>query len=129
MPDTLPQSSSWILITHHSTIPPSEQNDIIAGLSVAFMAVPQSLSYANSAGLPAVFGLYGCFTPCLAYALLGTSRQLAVGPVAVTSLLIASKLKQIVPGAASITNPNQPDPDQVRRRLSEMTEIVASLYV
>lgn len=89
------------------------QNDIIAGLSVAFMAVPQSLSYANSAGLPAVFGLYGCFTPCLAYAVLGTSRQLAVGPVAVTSLLIASKLKQIVPGSSSITNPNSPDSDQV----------------
>ncbi|MEW5297662.1 MAG: hypothetical protein WDW36_000857 [Sanguina aurantia] len=88
-------------------------NDIIAGLSVAFMAVPQSLSYANTAGLPAVFGLYGCFTPCLAYAILGTSRQLAVGPVAVTSLLIASKLKQIVPGSSSITNPNSPDPDQV----------------
>lgn len=59
------------------------------------------------AGLPAVFGLYGAFIPCIIYALVGSSRQLAVGPVAVTSLLIGSTLKELVPGAVNIVNPNE----------------------
>ncbi|EFJ51511.1 hypothetical protein VOLCADRAFT_79619 [Volvox carteri f. nagariensis] len=61
------------------------------------MVVPQGISYANLAGLPSVYGLYGAFIPCITYALVGSSRQLAVGPVAVTSLLIGSNLKELVP--------------------------------
>lgn len=52
------------------------QNDIVAGLSVGAMVIPQGMSYAKLAGLPYVFGLYGAFVPCLIYALLGSSRQL-----------------------------------------------------
>ena len=52
------------------------QNDILAGVSVGAMVVPQGMSYARLAGLPDVFGLYGAFVPCLVYALLGSSRQL-----------------------------------------------------
>lgn len=74
------------------------------------------MSYANLAGLPSVYGLYGAFLPVITYALVGSSRQLAVGPVAVTSLIIGSSLKELVPGAETISNPNQLTPDQVRRR-------------
>eukprot|EP00798_Chlamydomonas_sp_ICE-L_P001367 gene1367-32731_t len=56
------------------------QADAIAGISVGFMVVPQGMSYANSAGLPSVYGLYGAFLPCIAYTLVGSSKQLAVGP-------------------------------------------------
>lgn len=52
-----------------------------------------------------MFGLYGALTPVLVYAVFGSSRELAVGPVAVTSLLISSSLKEVVPGSADITNP------------------------
>lgn len=51
--------------------------------------------------------------PVLVYALFGSSKELAVGPVAVTSLLISSSLKELVPGAEDITNPNNPPPDMV----------------
>ncbi|KXZ44585.1 hypothetical protein GPECTOR_65g203 [Gonium pectorale] len=89
-------------------------SDIIAGVSVGFMVVPQGLSYANLAGLPSVYGLYGAFIPCLVYSLVGSSRQLAVGPVAVTSLLIGTKLKDLLPESAVISNPNTPTAEQVK---------------
>ena len=69
--------------------------DLIAGLSVGSMVIPQGISYANLAGLPPVYGLYGAFVPCIVYALLGSSRQLAVGPVAVTSILLGNGLETI----------------------------------
>lgn len=57
---------------------------------------------------------YGAFVPVLIYSLFGSSRELAVGPVAVTSLLISSSLKNVIPGADEISNPNSPPPDLVR---------------
>ncbi|MBM1106596.1 sulfate permease [Aurantibacter crassamenti] len=66
--------------------------DISAGLTVGVMLVPQGMAYAMIAGLPPVFGLYASLIPQVIYALLGTSRQLAVGPVAMDSLLVASGL-------------------------------------
>ena len=75
--------------------------DILAGLSVGAMVIPQGMSYAKLAGLPQVLGLYGAFVPCLVYALLGNSRQLAVGPVAVTSTLLGSGLDQLFPQMVS----------------------------
>ena len=63
------------------------------------MVVPQGMSYASLAGMPVEYGLYGALVPVLVYAVFGSSRQLAVGPVAVTSLLISSGLKNIVPGS------------------------------
>lgn len=74
------------------------QWDIIAGLSVGAMMVPSGLSYAAIAGLPAVMGLYSAFVPCLVYALFGSSRQLSVGPVALTSLLIGTGMAEVLPG-------------------------------
>lgn len=66
--------------------------DISAGITVGIMLIPQGMAYAMIAGLPPVFGLYASLIPQVMYALLGTSRQLAVGPVAMDSLLVASGL-------------------------------------
>ena len=65
-------------------------DDMLAGLIVAVMIIPQSLAYALLAGLPAQAGLYASIVPLVLYALLGTSRVLAVGPVAVVSLMTAA---------------------------------------
>ena len=68
------------------------KNDFIAGITVGIMLVPQGMAYAMLAGLPPVFGLYTALVPQVIYAFMGTSRQLAVGPVAMDSLLVASGL-------------------------------------
>lgn len=70
--------------------------DLAAGFTIAAMLVPQGMAYALLAGLPPEVGLYAATIPVLAYALLGTSRQLAVGPVAIVSLMTASALAPIV---------------------------------
>ncbi len=64
--------------------------DLSAGLTVGVMLIPQGMAYALLAGLPAVYGLYAAAFPPLIYALLGTSPRLAVGPVALDSILVAS---------------------------------------
>src|SRR5690606_18917084 len=75
--------------------------DALAALIVTIMLVPQSLAYAMLAGLPPEVGLYASVLPLLAYALFGTSRTLAVGPVAVISLMTAAVLgQQALPGTA-----------------------------
>ena len=66
--------------------------DVVAGLTVGVLLIPQGMAYAMIAGLPPVFGLYASLVPLLVYALLGTSRQLGVGPVAMDSLLVAAGL-------------------------------------
>ena len=65
-------------------------NDLVAAVIVTIMLIPQSLAYALLAGLPAEMGLYASIAPLLAYAVFGTSRVLAVGPVAVVSLMTAA---------------------------------------
>jgi len=65
-------------------------NDMIAAIIVTIMLIPQSLAYALLAGLPPIIGLYASILPLIAYALFGTSRALAVGPVAVISLMTAA---------------------------------------
>lgn len=69
--------------------------DLGAGLAVGAMLVPQAMAYALLAGLPPEVGLYAATVPVLLYALFGTSRQLAVGPVAIVSLLTASSLAAV----------------------------------
>jgi len=64
--------------------------DVVAGLTVGIMLIPQGMAYALLAGLPPVFGLYAALVPQVVYAFLGTSRQLSVGPVAMDSLLVAT---------------------------------------
>lgn len=66
------------------------RGDLVAGITVAMMLIPQAMSYALLAGLPPYIGLYASVLPLLVYALFGTSRQLAVGPVAMVALLVFS---------------------------------------
>src|SRR6185503_17484020 len=63
--------------------------DIVAGITLAAYAIPVSLAYAGLAGLPPQVGIYGYMLGGLGYALLGSSRQLAVGPTSAISLMIA----------------------------------------
>ncbi len=70
-------------------------SDLLAAVIVTIMLIPQSLAYAMLAGLPAEVGLYASILPLVAYAIFGTSRTLAVGPVAVVSLMTASAVGQI----------------------------------
>ena len=71
-------------------------NDMVAALIVTIMLIPQSLAYALLAGLPPEAGLYASIAPILFYAIFGTSRALAVGPVAVVSLMTAAALGKIL---------------------------------
>lgn len=74
--------------------------DFIAGLTVALVLVPQSMAYAQLAGLPAYYGLYAAFLPVAVAAMWGSSHQLGTGPVAVASLLTASSLAPLAaPGS------------------------------
>jgi len=66
--------------------------DLMAGLTTAVMLIPQGMAYAMIAGLPPINGLYASIIPVFTYALMGTSGQLSVGPVAMVSLLVASTL-------------------------------------
>lgn len=66
--------------------------DIAAGFTVGIMLIPQGMAYALIAGLPPVYGLYAALVPQLIYTLTGSSRKLAVGPVALDSLIVASSL-------------------------------------
>lgn len=75
--------------------------DIMAGIIVAVMLVPQGMAYALLAGLPPVTGLYASTIPLIAYALFGSSRQLAVGPVAIVSLMTLAGVSLIAePGSS-----------------------------
>lgn len=69
--------------------------DLIAGITVALVLIPQSMAYAQLAGLPAYYGLYAAFLPPMVAALFGSSRQLATGPVAVVSLMSAASLEPL----------------------------------
>lgn len=75
-------------------------NDLVAAVIVTIMLIPQSLAYAMLAGLPPQMGLYASILPITLYAIFGTSRALAVGPVAVVSLLTAASISRIAaPGS------------------------------
>jgi MFS superfamily sulfate permease-like transporter len=69
--------------------------DLVSGLTVALVLIPQSMAYAQLAGLPAHYGLYASFLPPMMAALFGSSRQLATGPVAVVSLMTSATLEPL----------------------------------
>lgn len=77
---------SWMTTYNRSQF----YGDAIAGATVGIMLVPQGMAYAMIAGMPPIYGLYAALVPPVVYALTGTSRQLAVGPVAMDSLLVAA---------------------------------------
>lgn len=72
--------------------------DMSAGLTVGVMLIPQGMAYAMLAGLPPIYGLYASLVPLFLYAIFGTSRQLAVGPVAMVALMVAA-------GVSSLADP------------------------
>ena len=84
--------------------------DVITGVTVGIMIIPQSISYAMLAGLPVQFGLYSSLVPVFVYSLFGSSRQLAVGPVAIVSLLLSEGLHHAVPGIENVVDPNNVPP-------------------
>ena len=71
------------------------RKDLIAGITVAVMLVPQGMAYAMLAGMPPIYGLYAGLIPLFLYAILGTSRQMSIGPVAVSALLVLAGVSQI----------------------------------
>lgn len=66
------------------------KGDFVAGITVAIVLIPQGIAYALIAGLPPIYGLYCALVPQIMYAIFGSSRQVAIGPVAIDSLIVAS---------------------------------------
>lgn len=90
--------ANWVLQPRREDL----RADLVAGLTTAVMLIPQAMAYAMLAGLPPIVGLYASTVPLVVYALLGSSRQLAVGPVAMVSLLVATGVStQAEPGSAT----------------------------
>ena len=75
-------------------------HDVVAGITLAAYAIPVSLAYATLAGLPPQAGMYGYLLGGLGYALLGSSRQLAIGPTSAISLMIAGTVGEMAGGDA-----------------------------
>lgn len=74
--------------------------DLLAGITVAILLIPQGMAYALLAGLPPIYGLYASIVPLLLYAFFGSSRHLSVGPVALVSLLVLTGLSELAtPGS------------------------------
>ncbi|MAO63908.1 MAG: sodium-independent anion transporter [Balneola sp.] len=71
------------------------KGDLNAGITVGIMLIPQGMAYAMLAGLPPIYGLYASIVPLILYAIFGTSRQLAVGPVAMVSLLVLAGVGEV----------------------------------
>lgn len=107
---------TWLPSYNRSDLP----GDISAGIIVAIMLVPQGMAYAMLAGLPPVTGLYAATIPLFIYALFGTSRQLAVGPVAMVSLLVFS-------GVSTLAEPGTTDYISLTLLLALMIGIIQFL--
>jgi SulP family sulfate permease len=78
------------------------RGDLLAGLTVAVMLVPQGMAYALLAGMPPIYGLYAGIVPLLLYAFFGTSRQLSVGPTALVSLLVLTGVAEFAEPGTSL---------------------------
>ncbi|KAL1565121.1 putative sulfate transporter 3.4 [Salvia divinorum] len=72
------------------------KSDVVSGVTIASLAIPQGISYAKLANLPPIIGLYSSFVPPLIYSVLGSSRHLAVGPVSIASLVMGTMLSETV---------------------------------
>ncbi|MCB0644200.1 MAG: solute carrier family 26 protein [Phaeodactylibacter sp.] len=70
------------------------RGDLLAGITVWIMLIPQGMAYAMLSGLPPIYGLYAGFVPLLIYGIFGTSRKLSLGPVALDSLLVLAGISQ-----------------------------------
>lgn len=95
--------------------------DVVAGLILAIVAVPQGMAYALLAGLPPIYGLYSCLVPPVVYAILGGSKEMHIGPVALLSLLVANALAELTPLSST--------PDAYRQDLAVMLSILSGLVL
>ncbi|KAL3535768.1 hypothetical protein ACH5RR_004229 [Cinchona calisaya] len=77
--------------------------DLLAGITIASLAIPQGISYAKLAGIPPIIGLYSSFVPPLIYTIFGSSKHLAVGTVAASSLIIAASIEEKVSPLENLT--------------------------
>ena len=93
--------------------------DVVAGLSVAAIALPVGIAYADLTGVPAAVGIYAAIFPLVPYALLGSSRQLILGPDAATCIMVAASLAPLAQG----------DPGRYLALLPVLTLITGALYV
>ncbi len=93
--------------------------DVVAGLSVAAIALPVGIAYADLTGVPATIGIYAAIFPLVPYALLGSSRQLILGPDAATCIMVAASLAPLAQG----------DPERYLALLPVLTLITGVLYV
>ncbi len=97
----------WTFYYLHSLVPivnwiphyngPWGLGDLIAGLTIGLMAVPQSLSYATVAGLPPEYGLYSAFVGVIVYCLFATTKDVTIGPTAIMSLLVGQTIARVNP--------------------------------
>lgn len=88
--------SSWLPYYNRHLL----NEDLVAAVIVTLMVIPQALAYAILAGLPAITGLYASILPLIAYTIFGTSRTLAVGPMAIVSLMTAAALSPLFAGGS-----------------------------
>lgn len=105
--------------------------DIIAGCTVGVMIVPQSMSYAKLAGLPVEYGLYSALMPVYAYSFFGSSRQLAVGPVALISLLLSTGLAHNLEKRGIVMDPENPEEYQnmYNKLAIQVSFLVGLMYI
>ncbi len=94
------------------------KSDLVAGVSVAAIALPTGIAYSELAGVPAVYGMYSAIFPLLAYALFGSSRQLMIGPDAATCVMVAAILGPLAGG----------DPDRYLALMVALTLMTGILY-
>lgn len=97
------------------------KNDLVAGLTIGVMLIPQSMGYAVLAGLPPEVGLYAAIFPPLLYALLGTSNKISVGPVALDAILILS-------GLSVLAEPGSPQYLQLAVELTLMVGLLQFIF-
>src|SRR6187402_637978 len=86
--------SEWIAVYNTKTL----KSDFVAGITLAAYGIPVSLAYATLSGLPPQYGIYGYLIGGFFYAMLGTSRQLAIGPTSAISLLIGTTIADMADG-------------------------------
>ncbi|XP_012493323.1 PREDICTED: solute carrier family 26 member 6 isoform X2 [Propithecus coquereli] len=100
--------------------------DLLSGLSVAIMQLPQGLAYALLAGLPPVFGLYSSFYPVFIYFLFGTSRHISVGTFAIMSVMVGSVTESLAPATNSTVN--ETAIDAARVQLASTLSVLVGLF-
>ncbi len=103
--------------------------DVLAGLTVWGLVIPESMAYAGVAGLPAQFGLYTLLASLFAYALIGTSRQLMVQPTSASAALMASAIPVVVVAAGLAEDGASIDPADYQEHAIAFTLVVGALFL